>query len=355
MKYTKSLYIFLPDLSFGGVQQLCLKLIEGFLSKHIKVSVICLRCTGEYTNKFKNLNVEIITVSSIRKYISLMIELNRKKSKILFLPSYHAAIFSFPTILFYRNVKLFFVFDRKLSSYKKSTNWYGKLYYFLLVILSYRAEAYIFSYKRALKDFRLSRYFKKLSSTNIYHPVSNSFFSYSSVEKNNSLLYAGRLSEEKGVDGLIDAMYYLKNQYSFTPSLIILGDGNLLHSLQKKVNDLNLNNVKFLGYQDDVAIFMEQSRLFILPSLSEGCSGVLKECLVKGLPAVVTDVDTEGPQEMIGHGSYGEVANVNDYKDLAEKVRIGLDKKYDENYRHKMIEVLSVDKVTESYIKRIFQ
>jgi glycosyltransferase involved in cell wall biosynthesis len=59
----------------------------------------------------------------------------------------------------------------------------------------------------------------------------------------DAIIYFGRLSREKGIDTLIEAMRGLD-----TVKLRIIGDGPLSDRLRKKVSESQMNNVSFLGY-----------------------------------------------------------------------------------------------------------
>lgn len=59
----------------------------------------------------------------------------------------------------------------------------------------------------------------------------------------DTILYFGRLSREKGVDTLIEAMQGLA-----AVKLKIIGDGPLSDRLRRKVSEANMKNVSFLGY-----------------------------------------------------------------------------------------------------------
>jgi len=48
--------------------------------------------------------------------------------------------------------------------------------------------------------------------------------------------------------------------------------------------------VSFLGQVADVNAVLDQSDIFVLPSLSEGMSNALLEAMARGLPCVVTDI-----------------------------------------------------------------
>ncbi len=64
-----------------------------------------------------------------------------------------------------------------------------------------------------------------------------------------SVCYVGRLSKEKGVATLMDAMKRLPGV-----RLKVIGDGPLRETLEKKCRDDGMKNVMFFGYQAGEAL-----------------------------------------------------------------------------------------------------
>lgn len=109
-----------------------------------------------------------------------------------------------------------------------------------------------------------------------------------------------RLVPVKNLDRLITAFARLCNEFSSkSMELWIVGDGPLRESLENHSKVLRVSDkVKFWGFQENVYPFLENSDVFVLPSLSEGSSVSLVEAMSVGLPSIVTKVG--GTQEIIG-------------------------------------------------------
>lgn len=76
--------------------------------------------------------------------------------------------------------------------------------------------------------------------------------------------------------------------------LVLVGDGKEKSSIQRIVNQSNLNHaVKFLGVRTDVARIIQGFDLFLFPSLYEGFPVTLLEAQVAGLPCVIADTITK--------------------------------------------------------------
>jgi glycosyltransferase involved in cell wall biosynthesis len=116
------------------------------------------------------------------------------------------------------------------------------------------------------------------------------------------LLYVGRLSEEKGVDVLIDACSILaKAGVRF--HCHIIGPGPLAGPLAARAARLELRDrVEFHGPkpQSELPDWYRASDAFVLPSHSEGVPNVLLEAAACGLPCVASRVG--GVQEISDRG-----------------------------------------------------
>lgn len=81
----------------------------------------------------------------------------------------------------------------------------------------------------------------------------------------------------------------LKRNVNFM--IYLVGDGPLLTTINKEIQDKNLSNhVKILGVRTDVIELMANADLMILPSLNEGFPVVLVESQASGLSALVSDM-----------------------------------------------------------------
>jgi glycosyltransferase involved in cell wall biosynthesis len=83
-----------------------------------------------------------------------------------------------------------------------------------------------------------------------------------------------------------------------TVKCLFVGEGELLASLQKKVNDMDLEDVvKFLGFRKDIPELLNISDVAILVSYQEGLPVFGLESIASGLPFITTDI--RGSQDLV--------------------------------------------------------
>lgn len=133
-------------------------------------------------------------------------------------------------------------------------------------------------------------------------------------------VFCGRISKEKGLGFLVNALISLQEQMVSGMHFFIVGEGDYLGEFQKSVEIYpNLARaVHFLGVKDDVQPILAASDYFLLPSLHENHSIALLEAMAMELPAVVTDVG--GNRETVKDGKFGVIIPPYDTSALAKAI-----------------------------------
>ncbi len=109
--------------------------------------------------------------------------------------------------------------------------------------------------------------------------------------------YVGRLIQNKGPQYLIEAIPALLKLRPNT-EFWFAGDGPMRAGLEDRVSELGVEaNVRFLGVRNDIAELLQQSDMFVRPSLMEGMPLTVLEAMACGLPTVATPVG--GTAELI--------------------------------------------------------
>ena len=130
------------------------------------------------------------------------------------------------------------------------------------------------------------------------------------ISRGDYFLYIGRLSQEKGLLTLIDAVQRLP-QINF----VIAGNGPLEYKLSK------YPNLKYVGFQQGKAlnILIKNSIAVICPSeLYENCPLSVLESQNLGTPVIATDIG--GIPELIEDGVDGFLFKPGDLTDLVNKI-----------------------------------
>jgi glycosyltransferase involved in cell wall biosynthesis len=137
-------------------------------------------------------------------------------------------------------------------------------------------------------------------------------------------VYVGRLSSEKGVEVLLDALRLAKD-----PPFRVVGDGPLATALRHRAGRLGLKRTEFLGTlpPDRTGEVMRRSRFLVMPSVlneTAGLSGL--EAMACGRPLLVTSLG--GLPELVKDGC-GLVCRSGDAADLAKGVeRLMMDDRF---------------------------
>ncbi|CAI3382041.1 glycosyltransferase family 1 protein [Enterococcus cecorum] len=109
------------------------------------------------------------------------------------------------------------------------------------------------------------------------------------ISSNDLVLgHVGRFTSEKNQIYLVNLLSdFGKSIKDF--KLVLVGNGDELYSVQKKTNELELNDkVLFIGSTDTVNDYMNMFDIFLMPSLYEGLGIVGIEAQATGLPVIAS-------------------------------------------------------------------
>lgn len=139
----------------------------------------------------------------------------------------------------------------------------------------------------------------------------------------NSIVYVGRLSHEKGVGTLINAVKTIPDV-----RLKIIGDGPLKTELEEKIRTEHIGNVGFLGYRtgDDLHDEIRKAMFLVIPSeWYENNPRTVIEAFALGKPAVGARIG--GIPELVRDWETGLTYVSGDAEDLRQKFVLLLEHK----------------------------
>lgn len=163
----------------------------------------------------------------------------------------------------------------------------------------------------------LTHYKHTKNVTYIYNPIAVDASESSPLTQKRAIA-VGRLNRQKGFDMLVEVWALIEKEVPDW-KLDIYGQGPLKDVIQKRIDDLNLQNIKLRGFSDDIHKAYMESSMFFLSSRYEGFVLVLMEAMATGLPAVSFRCK-EGPEETIEDGVNGflvDEGNIQQFADCA--------------------------------------
>lgn len=120
------------------------------------------------------------------------------------------------------------------------------------------------------------------------------------------VLFASKLQPRKHADHLIEALHRLRLRRGIEPSLVVVGDGEERHALERQAAELGLRNVCFAGFRNQSALpaFFALADVFVLPSRHEPWGLIVNEAMASGCPVVVSS-DVGAAPDLVQNGVNG--------------------------------------------------
>jgi glycosyltransferase involved in cell wall biosynthesis len=140
------------------------------------------------------------------------------------------------------------------------------------------------------------------------------------ARRDGPLLFVGRLSHQKRVDVLLEALA-APSDVRPRPRLDVVGDGPLRSSLERRAAELGLGDrVSFLGARphEEVVDRLRRARAFVCPARSEGQGLAVLEAMACGCPVVAAE--SGALRELLGDGARGVGVRGDDAAALARGI-----------------------------------
>lgn len=144
------------------------------------------------------------------------------------------------------------------------------------------------------------------------------------------VIFAGKLTEMKAVDVLLQAVRLYEEQSPETLTLIV-GDGEERDALEKMTDELGLKSVRFLGnvIQQELRRLYNISDISVVPSRREAFGLVALEAMACGIPVVATN--SGGLPDFV-NDEVGVLVKPEDPRDLADGILAALARTQESSY-----------------------
>ena len=176
-------------------------------------------------------------------------------------------------------------------------------------------------------------------------PIDHPWFGEAEQRDFPVILGVGRLQDQKNFAMLLRAFAKLRKK--MPARLIILGEGELRHTLQQQAEKLKIDSdVSLHGFADNPFKYLKNANVFALSSFYEGLPTVLIEALACGCPVVSTDCPS-GPNEILENGRYGALVPVDNDEAFANALLTALTQELGSSEAHQ-----SYKKGLQDYAKK---
>jgi glycosyltransferase involved in cell wall biosynthesis len=138
-------------------------------------------------------------------------------------------------------------------------------------------------------------------------------------KKNLDVLFFGRLENYKGIDTLVKAYGILKKE-NLKIKLTIAGRGKIDKDLENKINELGIVFKNYWISNEELCELIKECDILVAPYKKASQSGIVSTALAYGIPIIATNVGSFN--EYVKSGENGFLIEVNDYLDLAKKIKI---------------------------------
>ncbi|MPQ42272.1 glycosyltransferase [Clostridium tarantellae] len=132
------------------------------------------------------------------------------------------------------------------------------------------------------------------------------------------IIMIAELNENKNHIQLIKSMEILKNRFPNIKALCV-GDGVLSEKLKEEIEKRALgNNVKLLGFRNDINNLINIADIGILLSYREGLPRNIMELMANGKKVIATDI--RGNRDLVCNKNVGTLVKLGDYEETAKAI-----------------------------------
>jgi glycosyltransferase involved in cell wall biosynthesis len=333
----RSVTIYLPDMSGGGIERLQADLAPFFIGAGLRVTFLLGAARGVLLTQIPT-DAAVVSLDASRQLAGLLPlarYLRRARPDILLVHLEHAAIISlWARVIACSATRIIVCQHAALSAQGQRNRWQYRILPSLFRLFLGSADRIVAVSAGVADGLSKSCGIARERITVIYNGVVGSDFALrraapvehpwlSAEARVPVIVAAGRMVEQKDFATLLAAFAMVARDRDVR--LVLLGDGPLRPSLQELALALGVSGwIDMPGFRANPLPYMRQAALVVLSSRFEGFGMVLAEALACGTPVVSTDCP-HGPAEILDHGRYGRLTPVGDAAALARAILGTLD------------------------------
>jgi len=356
----KSICFFIYDLKIGGAEKVIIYLANYFDNCGFDVTLLTVSDNNDL-QEIINPTIEIISLNqkSIKYSVIPLIKFMSNNQLDYFIANVWPLTFLSAILrLCMKKTKLVFIEHCILSEEFKKSNLIFKILQNMSIRFGYKLANHIIAVSFGVKKDLIKKGVTTKKISVIYNPLVDQLSSNSlnnteiddwSSSKSIKLISVGELKESKNFKNLILSIDYYYQNIDKNIQLLIVGDGpeklNLISLIKKKKLE---GVIKLSGWVNNPIPLIEISDLFVLSSNFEGFGMVITEALSTGTNVVSTDCDS-GPREILENGKFGYLCKLNDPEDLANSIKLALQKPMNKEDLIKKSEEYSIKKIGSEY------
>ena len=360
--FNKKTTFLISSLSGGGAEGVCVNVANGLAEIGWEVNLVVLHLNNSaYQDRVSDkVNFVVLGVNHARdSSLALLRYIRKNKPKTILVFNYELPVilvilqtlFRFKTKIITRNINT-------LSQKQALAKGFWLKYVVMPLVNKFYIKAdHIINQCEAMLEDLVALYPNASNKSSvIYNPLAKHIEDYAmtndlrGVEKHDYLLCVGRLEKQKAFHLAIEAFAKLSSEYP-NLRLKIIGKGSLEGDLKQLVSDLEIEHrVDLDGFKNDMIPYYLHAKATVLTSLYEGFPNVLLESIGLGTPVVAFDCPS-GPKEIIINGSNGYLVKNKCLKDLDDKLRLALNKKWDPSIILNSAKPYYLENIVHKYIQ----
>jgi glycosyltransferase involved in cell wall biosynthesis len=205
----------------------------------------------------------------------------------------------------------------------------------------------------AINFLRLYKYKNKISINGAMYVDTNVFKIIKDLNSRKNLIgYIGRLSEEKGILNFINAIPFILNERDDIKFMIV-GGGLLFDKIEGELRmEKYRGKVTLVGWvsHEKIPEYLNELKLLILPSYTEGVPGIVQEAMACGTPVLATPVG--GIPDLIRDKETGFILENNKPEYIATKALSSLQDQNLEKIANKAREYIESEYSYEAMVRK---